>query len=156
MSQSPDQDTGTFPGGDSDLRPERLCAASRRTTAELRPERLGAPLRPERLGAPLRPERLGAPVQPERLGALPRELPGWRVDGGRALERTFAWPDRASAVAFVGLAAAVGEALESAPEIRLADARVTVRLAAAGAALTEGQVAAARALDGGGPGVAPG
>jgi pterin-4a-carbinolamine dehydratase len=101
----------------------------------------------------LRPERLGAPLRPERLGLLARELPGWRVDGGRLLTRTFRWPDRAAAVAFVGLAAVTGEALAAAPEIRLAGTRVDVRLAARGEALTEGQVAAAKAL-GGGAGVA--
>jgi pterin-4a-carbinolamine dehydratase len=89
-------------------------------------------------------------LRPERLGLAARRLPGWRVAEGGALERTFEWPDGAAALAFVGLAAATGVALEAAPEIRLAGHRVTVRLAAAGDTLTAGQQAAARVLGGAG------
>lgn len=94
---------------------------------------------------PTLPDGDGA-LRPERLGLVARRLPGWRVADGGALERTFEWPDGAAALAFVGLAAATGEALDAAPEIRLAGHRVTVRLAAAGDRLTPGQEAAARAL----------
>lgn len=114
----------------------------------LRPERLGAEAALHPTAGELRPERLGAPLRPERLGALARELPGWTVDGGRALERTFHWPDRAAAVAFVALAAAAGDAFAAAPEIHLSGTSVTVRLAARGAALAVGQVEAAHALEG--------
>jgi pterin-4a-carbinolamine dehydratase len=121
----------------------------------LRPERLGAAAELGRAGGALRPERLGAPLRPERLGALARELPAWTLDGGRTLERTFHWPDRAAAVAFAGLAAAAGDAFAAAPEIHLAATAVTVRFTARGGALTEGQAEAARALAGrwGGPAV---
>lgn len=127
----------TLPDGDTALRPERLGAAARLRRAE----------------GELRPERLGAPLRPEHLGALARELPAWNLDGGRSLARTFHWPDRAAAVAFAALAAAVGDAFAAAPEIHLAATAVTVRFTARGGALTEGQAEAARALDGrwGGP-----
>lgn len=116
---------------------------------DLRPERLGAEAALRPTAGELRPERLGAPLRPERLGALAKELPGWTVDGGRALERTFHWPDRTAAVAFATLAAAAGDALAAAPEIHLAGTSVTVRLAARGGALAVGQVETARALGGG-------
>jgi pterin-4a-carbinolamine dehydratase len=121
----------------------------------LRPERLGATAGLDRTGGELRPERLGAPLRPERLGALARELPGWSLDDGRTLERTFHWPDRAAAVAFAALAATAGDAFAAAPEIHLAGNAVSVRFTARGGALTEGQAEAARALDGrwGGPAV---
>jgi pterin-4a-carbinolamine dehydratase len=115
---------------------------------ELRPERLGLDAAARPTTGELRPERLGAPLRPERLGALAKELPGWTIDGRRALERTFHWPDRTAAVAFATLAAAAGDALAAAPEIHLAGTSVTVRLAARGGALAVGQVEAARALDG--------
>ena len=118
------------------------------TGGALRPERLGLDAAVDPTAGELRPERLGAPLRPERLGALAKELPGWTVEGGRALERTFHWPDRAAAVAFAALAAAAGDALAAAPEIHLAGTSVTVRLAARGGGLIEGQVEAARALDG--------
>lgn len=122
---------GSLPETGGELRPERLGAAAvRRTTGELRPERLGAPL------------------HPERLGALAKELPAWTLDGGRALERTFHWPNRSAAVAFATLAAATGDALAAAPEIHLAGTGVTVRLAARAGGLATGQVEAAHALEG--------
>jgi pterin-4a-carbinolamine dehydratase len=124
------------------------------TGGTLRPERLGlvAAVRPA--AGELRPERLGAPLRPERLGALAKELPAWATEGGQALERTFHWPDRAAAVAFVALAAAAGDAFAAAPEIHLAGTSVTVRLTARGDALAEGQVEAAHALEGGWGGIA--
>lgn len=119
----------------------------------LRPERLGGDAGSRRTGGGLRPERLGAPLRPERLGALARELPAWTLDGGRRLERTFHWPDRAAAVAFAALAATAGDAFAAAPEIHLAANSVTVRFTARGGALSVGQAEAARALEGrwGGP-----
>jgi pterin-4a-carbinolamine dehydratase len=114
----------------------------------LRPERLGDDAAVRTTGGELRPERLGAPLRPERLGALAKELPAWRHDGGRTLVRTFHWPDRATAVAFVALAAAAGDAFAAAPEIHLAGTSVTVRLAARGATLAVGQVEAAHAVEG--------
>lgn len=138
MSDTTSTDS-TLPDGDTSLRPERLGA-----TAEV-----GG------TGGELRPERLGAPLRPERLGALARELPAWTFEGGRVLERTFHWPDRAAAVAFAALAAAAGDAFAAAPEIHLAGTAVTVRFTGLGGPLTEGQVEAAQALAGswGGPGV---
>lgn len=114
-----------------------------------------ASLRPERLGATAEVGGTGGELRPERLGALARELPGWTFEGGRSLERTFRWPDRAAAVAFAALAAAAGDAFAAAPEIHLAGTAVTVRFTGLGGTLTEGQVEAARALAGrwGGPGV---
>lgn len=118
------------------------------TGGALRPERLGLEAAVRPAAAELRPERLGAALRPERLGALAKELPAWTIDGRRSLERTFHWPDRTAAVAFATLAAAAGDALAAAPEIHLAGTSVTVRLAARGGALVEGQVEAAHALDG--------
>lgn len=118
------------------------------TGGALRPERLGVDAAVRPTSGELRPERLGAPLRPERLGALAKELPAWTLDGRRSLERTFHWPDRTAAVAFATLAAAAGDALAATPEIHLAGTSVTVRLAARGGALVEGQVETARALDG--------
>lgn len=131
MSEPTSTDS-TLPDGETSLRPERLGA-----TAEL-----GA------TGGELRPERLGAPLRPERLGALARELPGWSLDGGRTLQRTFRWPDRAAALAFAALAASAGDAFAAAPGIHLYGHSVTVRFTGRGGVLTEGQAEAARALEG--------
>lgn len=123
---------------------------------DLRPERLGAEAAVRQNAGELRPERLGAPLRPERLGALAKELPGWTIEGARSLQRTFHWPDRAAAVAFATLAVAAGDALGAAPQVHLAGASVTVRLAARGGTLATGQVEAAHALEGRWGGVSAG
>lgn len=124
-------------------------AQPQHATEELRPERLGAELRPERLGGQLRPERLGEPLKAERIQGMLAELPGWTAaDDGQALTRTYLFPTIRASVAFVALAAEVGEANGYVPDIHLRHLEVTLRVATSeGLGITELDFQAARAIE---------
>lgn len=114
-------------------------AQPRHATEELRPERLGEELRPERRGGKLRPERLGEPLKAERIQRMLAELSGWTAaEDGQALTRTYLFPTIRASVAFVALAAEIGEANGYVTEIDLRHLEVTLRLASKeGGGLTE-------------------
>ncbi len=65
------------------------------------------------------PCRRGAvPLPPEAARALALELPLWSLhEAGRRIERQYAFPDFASAFAFVGRVAAVAETADHHPDI---------------------------------------
>lgn len=74
--------------------------------------------------------RAGAPrATPDEIAALEREVPGWQLvtrDGVPRLERAFAFPDFATALAFVNRVAALAEAEGHHPALLLEWGRVTV------------------------------
>jgi 4a-hydroxytetrahydrobiopterin dehydratase len=74
--------------------------------------------------------RPGAPrLTDEEIDALRRQVPGWQVverDGVRRVERVFAFPDFASALAFTNRVGAIAEAEGHHPALTTEWGRVTV------------------------------
>lgn len=68
-------------------------------------------------------------VSPAEAAALRREIPGWQLverDGIARLERVFAWPDFAAALAFTNRVGALAEAEGHHPALLTEWGRVTV------------------------------
>jgi 4a-hydroxytetrahydrobiopterin dehydratase len=67
------------------------------------------------------------PLRGEELEKLAAHIPGWKVESGHHLTRTFAFPDFKTALAFVNRAGAVAEAEGHHPDLLLAWGRVDVK-----------------------------
>lgn len=68
------------------------------------------------------------PLQGEDLAALSRKLPQWRVVNEHHLERTFAFPDFKSALAFVNRVGALAEEQNHHPDLTLSWGKVGVTI----------------------------
>ena len=74
------------------------------------------------------PRHEGAPLDATALAPLLAELPGWTVIDGTRLERPFAFPDFARALACVDAIGAEAERWQHHPDLELGWGRVRVRL----------------------------
>ncbi len=68
------------------------------------------------------------PLTETEIAPLARQVPSWTVVRGHHLERTFTFPDFASALAFTNRIGAVAEAEGHHPDIHLAWGRVAVTI----------------------------
>ncbi|MGH7821945.1 MAG: 4a-hydroxytetrahydrobiopterin dehydratase [Candidatus Binatia bacterium] len=68
------------------------------------------------------------PLEGEELQALARQLPVWKVVGEHHLERSFAFPDFRSALAFTNRVGELAEAEGHHPDVHLAWGKVTVTI----------------------------
>lgn len=76
------------------------------------------------------PCREGSPLDPADVSQLWRDLPGWSIgvrrDGVKHLEKSFAFPDFAGALAFAGRIGAMADAQDHHPEITIGWGKATV------------------------------
>ena len=94
------------------------------------------------------PRHEGAPLDAAALAPLLVELPGWLVGDGRRLERGFAFPDFARALACVDAIGAEAERWGHHPDLELGWGRVAVRLSThAIGGLTEADCVLAAKID---------
>ncbi|MGH7903637.1 MAG: 4a-hydroxytetrahydrobiopterin dehydratase [Candidatus Dormibacteraceae bacterium] len=68
------------------------------------------------------------PLSAERAAELRGQVPGWEIEGGTALVRSFRFKDFVAAVGFVNLIAPIAEEEGHHPDLQVGWGRVTVRL----------------------------